>query len=371
MTATQLSHVSEEDSRYSEEDPLGRLDMIELRTPRGLSVQVPETIAEDPSPRFELKDGERLRAYYHEHGYAVVRGLLPADDCERLRGLWASEVKPSKDFIYRQATSKVERHVFNAQGWVMNPILNLQSLDPRRFPQFRSFAVKRVLTAPGLVRGMQVLLGEPPKIVQSMYFEGNSATWEHQDSYYLDSEQVGTMAAAWIAMEDIAATAGRFFVCPGSHRIDTGRHNLKNNMADNHEGYIRSVVQKARELDLPIRAPCLRQGDVLLWNAWTIHGSLDSQDPVHSRASVTCHAIAESHRFLQMHTRVRKLDIERVNGVSVHSPKDLSRPTNRAIFHLETHYPRAFYRMKRLGIRWMLRIKGMRNRGADIEAAAS
>jgi phytanoyl-CoA hydroxylase len=345
--------------------------MIELRTPRGLRAQVPETIAEDPSPHFDLTDGERLRAYYREHGYAVVRGLVPADDCERLRALWAAEVKPSKDFIYRQATAKVERHVFNTQGWVMNPILNLQSLDPRRYPQFRLFAVKRVLTAPGLIRAMQVLLGEPPKIVQSMYFEGNSATWEHQDSYYLDSEKVGTMAAAWIAMEDIAATAGRFFVCPGSHRIDMGRHSLKTNIADNHEGYIESVVQKVRELDLPIRAPCLRQGEVLLWNAWTIHGSLDGQDPVHSRASVTCHAIAESHRFLQLQTRLMKLDIERVNGISVHCPKDLSRPKNRAIFHLESHHPRAFYWLKRNAIRWMLRLKGTRNRAANIQATAS
>ena len=36
-----------------------------------------------------------------------------------------------------------------------------------------------------------------------MYFEGNSATWEHQDTYYLDSEKVGCMIAGWIALENI------------------------------------------------------------------------------------------------------------------------------------------------------------------------
>jgi phytanoyl-CoA hydroxylase len=289
----------------------------------------------------------------------------------RLRALWVSEVKPSNAFIYRQATAKVERHVLNDQGWVMNPILNLQSVDPRRYPKFRSFAVEQILTTPGLVQALGVLFGESPKIVQSMYFEGNSATWEHQDSYYLDSEHVGTMAAAWIAMEDIAPTAGRFFVCPGSHRIDMGSHSLKTNIADNHEGYIQSVVQKVRELNLPIRAPALRQGDVLLWNAWTIHGSLDSQDPVHSRSSVTCHAIAESHRFLQLQTRLMNLDITRVNGVSVHCPKDLARAKNRAIFFFETHYPRAFYWAKRNAIRWMLRRKAMRNNATNVPVTSS
>ena len=47
-------------------------------------------------------------------------------------------------------------------------------------------------------------------IVQSMYFEGNSVTWEHQDSYYLDDEIVGNMIAGWVALENIKANAGRF-----------------------------------------------------------------------------------------------------------------------------------------------------------------
>jgi phytanoyl-CoA hydroxylase len=331
--------------------------MVELGTPRGLKVPVPETPEEDPSPRFDRKEREHIEQYYTQHGYVIVSGLVPPSDCDRLRLLWAREIKPSRGFIYRQATAKAERHVFNEQGWVMNPILNLQSVDPRRYPEFRAHAVDRILTAPGLIEIFELLLGQRPKIVQSMYFEGNSATWEHQDSYYLDSEHIGTMAAAWIAMEDIVATAGRFFVCPQSHRIDLGRQSYATNIADNHEVYIRSVVQEIVARGLPIHAPCLHKGDVLFWNSWTIHGSLDSRDPVRSRASVTCHAIPESHRFLQLQTRIMKLDLQRVNGVEVHCPKDLARLKNRMVFHLETHYPGAFYMAKRSAIRWLMRLR--------------
>lgn len=331
--------------------------MIEQRTPRGLGVSVPETGSEDPSPKFAPGDAAGIAAYYREHGYVIVRGLVPAQDCRHIRALWEREVKPSRDFIYRQATARAERHVLNAQGWVMNPILNLQSVDPRRYPGFRSFATENVLTGPGLTSAFHALLGEQPKIVQSMYFEGNSATWEHQDSYYLDSEHIGAMAAAWIALEDIAATAGRFFVCPGSHRVDLGRQNSANNIADNHEVYIRGVVRKIEELGLPIRAPFLEQGDVLFWNAWTIHGSLNSQDPRHSRSSITCHAIPESHRFLQLQSRVMELDPARVNGVGVHRPKDLARPGNRVVFYFETHHPGLFYRLKKAGVRMQVRLR--------------
>ena len=86
-----------------------------------------------------------------------------------------------------------------------------------------------------------------------MYFEGNSATWEHQDSYYLDSQKIGEMTAAWIALEDIAAKSGRFFICPKSHKLCAIEHGANNNIAENHEIYISSVVKKIRDLELEIR----------------------------------------------------------------------------------------------------------------------
>ena len=57
-----------------------------------------------------------------------------------MRSLWDAEVKPSSAPIYRQATAKLEANVRNRQGWVMNPVLNPQSVDPTLFPQFRQKA---------------------------------------------------------------------------------------------------------------------------------------------------------------------------------------------------------------------------------------
>ena len=58
------------------------------------------------------------------------------------------------------------------------------------------------------------------------------------DTYYLDSEKIGTMTAGWIALEEIKADAGRFFICPSSHKIDLGKQNSSNNIAENHDKYI-------------------------------------------------------------------------------------------------------------------------------------
>jgi phytanoyl-CoA hydroxylase len=321
--------------------------LIELRTPRGIAVAVPEADEEDPSPKFGAEDIAGAAAYYEANGYAIVRRLFPAEHCARVRALWDEEVKPFTGFMYRQTTAMAERGVVNANGWIMNPILNLQSVDPRRFPRFRTYATHDILTYGPLAEVFRRLLGDRPKIVQSMYFEGNSATWEHQDTYYLDSESPGEMAAAWIALEDIEARAGRFFICPRSHLIRLDDHGLYNNVALHHETYIQSVVERIDQDGLTIRAPFLRQGDVLFWNARTIHGSLDSQDEARSRSSITCHAIPSRKRFLKLQTRVLDIATDRVNGVDVYRPKDQALPVNRAILLIEARFPRLFYWLKR------------------------
>jgi phytanoyl-CoA hydroxylase len=331
--------------------------MLELTTPRGLPVSVPEVFAEDPSPRFHSHEIDAIRAYYKENGYVIVKSVFEPQVCDTQRKLWDQDVKPFDGYIYRQATAKVEKHVFNENGWVMNPILNLQSLDPRHFNRFRSHATEFFLASPQLRDLFKGLLGEAPKVVQSMYFEGNSATWEHQDSYYLDSEIIGEMAAAWIAMEDIAARAGRFFICPGSHKIRLDDHSLENNIAEHHDAYILSVVEKIKSLNLEIRAPLMEKGDVLFWNALTIHGSLNSQDPENSRSSITCHAIPSSRLFLSLQSRLRDVEADDVNGTRVFRPKDLREIRNRLVFGVETHLPGLFYWAKRNAIKRLVRQK--------------
>ena len=87
--------------------------MIALTTPRGLPVAVPETVAEDPSPRFTAHEPDRIKAYYREHGYVVVKSVFSPEVCDTQRSLWEQEVKPFRGYIYRQATGKVEQHILN------------------------------------------------------------------------------------------------------------------------------------------------------------------------------------------------------------------------------------------------------------------
>ena len=241
----------------------------------------------------------------------------------------------------------------------MNPILNLQSLNPKHFGVLRRAAEELVFSNILICKALKSILGEKPKIVQSMYFEGNSATWEHQDSYYLDSEKIGLMTAGWLALEEIKADAGRFFICPESHKIDLGRQNVDNNIADNHDKYIAKVVSIIKSKNMPIKAPYMATGDVLFWNSWTIHGSIDSQSKTCSRSSITMHAIPETHKFLQFHSRKIDVPTDDLGNSLIYRPKDQSKFKNRLVLAVESRFPGIFYWLKKQAIKSLLRKKNI------------
>lgn len=325
-----------------------------IMAPHGVTIDIDVDVDEAADPYPKRHDAEGIRSYYDREGYVVVRGLMPADLCDRARAAFEQEVKPYSGYIYRQATSNPERNVMTDHGFMINSIQNVQSMNRKRFGNFRAEALE-VLTHKNLQRTAEIILGEPGKIVQTMYFEGNKGTWAHQDSYYLDAAEIGRMTGAWIAVEDIAPGAGRFYVYPRSHLIDVARHGGDFDIAFHHDRYKDLVLKIIDENSLECRAPAMRKGDVLFWAAKTIHGSLETTQPEYSRSSFTAHIIPKSSEFLQFQTRIMRLDLKDINGILVHSPKDLNKVKNQAILFAETTFPKTFQFVKRLAIKALVR----------------
>jgi phytanoyl-CoA hydroxylase len=326
---------------------------ITSRTPTGGSIVSPTTRSDDFA-YFRIDEADEIKQYYVDNGYVVIRDLIPKAICRTAREHFEREVKPFKGFIYRQATANPERNVFCEHGFMQNPILNVQSMDTRYFPHFRRAGLD-VLTHQNLQVILRKLFGEPGKLVQSMYFEGNPATWAHQDTYYLDAEEIGRMAAAWISVEDIAAGAGRFFIYPKSHLLDLPKNGGEQDIAFHHSRYKEYVLEMIRREKLECRVPALGEGDVLLWNSKTIHGSLQTSQPEASRSSFTGHFIPESSRFLHWQSRIKNLNIETIGGMGVHKPKDLASRVSRSIFWVETKFPRPFRAAKKVAMKLITR----------------
>lgn len=326
-------------------------------TPGGLPVEVPETIGEDSTKRFSFDEIEGAREYYKENGYVIIAKLFQEVTCCNVMSEWAKSIKKYGGYIYRRVNGKAEKNIFNDAGWVMNPVINPQSMDSKNFKNFRSLITNDVLCDQGLQKFFKELIGSKPKITQSLYFEGNESTPEHQDSYFVDSEDDGEMVGAWIALEDINADAGRFFLCPMSHLLNLKFDYPSVKTEENNRMYLEDIVNSIKSKKYKIIAPCLSKGDVIFWGSKTIHGSLEGISNSHSRSSITCHAISLSKNILQLQAIKKRVNSEAINGYHIARPKDLDKTLNRMIFYVETKYPKSFYYIKLRVIQILQRIK--------------
>ena len=329
--------------------------LFKIASPTGEIIEIPITVDKKTDPYSKLSDPADIKDYYSKYGYVVIRNLIPPEICDRAMEAFSKEIKTYEGHLYRQtSTGYAQKHLFTDQGYVLNSILNIQDLHDKKFSKSKKMILD-VITHPNLNNSAEQVLGEQGVIVQSMYFEGNPATWAHQDTYYLDSENIGQMTAAWIALEDIQPGAGRFYVYPESHKIELDKHGGDFDIAFNHGQYKNLIIDVIQKFNLKCTAPAMQKGDVLFWNSKTIHGSLPTEQPQFSRSSMTAHIIPESVGFLQFQSRLRRLNLEKIGSFWVHCPKSQNKRMNRLILYVETHFPKLFRFIKKLAIKIITR----------------
>jgi phytanoyl-CoA hydroxylase len=241
----------------------------------------------NPEDRFAFKD------WFEQQGYIVIRRAVSTSLCNTSVEAFRREVLTDRFGLFeRHVSGKYERHTLTDTGFMKYPIMNLQDISGKKYPQFKNVGLD-LLTQASIQHAIGILFGEPGRVVHTMYFDGNQTTWAHRDGHYIDSKRAGGMIGVWVAAEDIHPESGRFYILPGSHR----------QKVPGEEGDPNSSGYKARMADfvcngpLPCVAPILQCGDVLLWTALTIHGSLPTHAPEYSRRSFTAHYVPQSHQF--------------------------------------------------------------------------
>jgi phytanoyl-CoA hydroxylase len=261
----------------------------------------------------EPEDAVAFRDFFMREGFIVVRGRIPALPCDAAVQAFQREVLPNRyAYFERHASGLYERHVYTEAGHMKYPIMNLQDISAWRYPLFRQRGLE-LLTQDAIQQAVQVLYGEPGRVIHTMYFDGNQETWAHRDGHYIDSHQPGSMIGVWVAAEDIHPAAGRFFVLPRSHTTPVPGE------ADNPNGeaYKAHMADFVRHGPHEWVAPVLRRGDFIMWSSLTIHGSLPTEDPTRSRRSFTTHYVPVSHDFAwKTHAGAMKRSLH-VNGVQI------------------------------------------------------
>jgi phytanoyl-CoA hydroxylase len=292
------------------------VSMRQVLSPISESFFTAEQLSEDDASFAAAQFDDALQ-YYKDNGYVVVRDLLAAAFCSSIKSSFDVTIKNYNGLLLRH-NGKKEASVYNSSGFMMNPLMNIHQ-HPNKVIQKYTDRLLSLLTHEGLAGfAARLLGGAGVGLLTWNQFEGNPETEPHHDCYFWGSDlDIGKVVGAWIALEDIRPGAGRLYVYPGSHKLNLQDFANSSEYGDHplHPGeapYQELIVKFLKDSGMACYAPLLRPGDVLFWDARTIHGSLATITPEYSRASLTAHYSLDKWRFFSEQSKLTKL-----NGVSV------------------------------------------------------
>jgi len=222
-----------------------------------------------------------LRNYYLENGYVIFKSLISNEKIEII----LKELKKFKDSnkIYYSQSEHNWRKIKNDLD--NNNLLECSFENFTDLPWANSLskAGRDILQSKEILIALRTLSNYKEFCMwQNMFFDKSTGTVDHIDTWYLDSDPMGHLFGAWVALEDIDGKGGVFHVYPKSHlSINKSWKNIS------HDEFINwSKVEAQKFQKKPL---FLNKGDLLLWHPSLIHGSSLQKDKGFSRKSLTAH----------------------------------------------------------------------------------
>ncbi len=238
-------------------------------------------------------------AHYAEQGYVVVPGVLEDDEIERYRER-ARAI--SLGDAPEEARNRVVRDIAFAKGRLPLPedpehavwkIINPDRFDPLfaealRFPKVLD-AVSSLL-GDDILAFLLMFIYKPPGV------PGSEHPF-HQDALYFPFSPHDQCIGVWIPLDPVAEANGTLTVVPGSHRLETQKHAVREGInfgalaAEGIEGNA-EFHDRAVSLELP-------PGDCVLFSPHTLHRTGGNRTSGHRRvitlhmASAHCKPIAD------------------------------------------------------------------------------
>ncbi len=235
-----------------------------------------------------LIDAE-LIAFYHEHGFCIVKGVLTQAEC-------SSYLREADAFAESQK---------NKYANAMNP--------DRTNPAFAKLMRHKLIIA-----YLEAIQQTKISALQSMLFyrpPGSAGRDLHQDNFYGQSEY-GAYIGAWIPLEDTDRENGGLVAYPGSHRepllpVIEDEERRKTNVGDfkNDRG-LACMVPKGYE-KVYLKNPA---GSVMFIHGHIVHGSEDNLSKTRFRRVFTAHYIKKGFSFIPgAHAKRREMDVYSVD----------------------------------------------------------
>ncbi len=222
-----------------------------------------------------------LKNYYLKNGYAIFKSLISDEKIDRIL-IELNKFKESNKIYYSQSEHNWRRikKDLDKNGLLECSFENFTDLP---WGKGLAHAGRDILQSKEILLALQTLSDyEDFCMWQNMFFDKSTGTIDHIDTWYLDTNPMGHLFGAWVALEDIDGKGGVFHVYPKSHLSQN--KNWKN---ISHEEFITWSENEAKNYER--KSLFLKKGDLLLWHPSLIHGSSLQESKGFSRKSLTAH----------------------------------------------------------------------------------
>ena len=233
---------------------------------------------------------------YLESGYVVLPSVFTAAECEELIAHQNDLRSGATELAPRPELAEFDR--FEAppsDQWPRS--MNQHLLDDYLL---NSWAIHPKLEAP--LR--DCLLGEPPELIQSMYFWKSSSFGADNDgTYHQDQTPIPGVVSTWIALVDIGPEQGPLDVQRGSHLQRAVWHETSigadGSPASDTNGNVRirlqlEAVAENKQLGLEEVRLLVKRGDVVFFHGRLLHKGSNPADPSLFRHVLASHYIPAS-----------------------------------------------------------------------------
>ena len=222
------------------------------------------------------------KAYFNEYGYVVIPNLIDQNKIDNLLGKY-KKFKKNNCFFYSQSHHNWNRtkECLDKYG---NLTFSIENFTDLLYSFGFSKAGREILQSDEILYWLKVLGNyDNFNMHGNMFFDRSTATADHLDTWYIDTNPRGSLIAIWIALEEIDGKGGAFVVYPRTH--------LKENSSEwlhlNHEEYLfwaKKLAETKQKKELFIK-----KGDAVFWHPSLLHGSTDFVSPKKTRKSITAH----------------------------------------------------------------------------------
>jgi hypothetical protein len=221
---------------------------------------------------------------WSEKGYAIIEDLFSTTDIDQINRVVDDLIDKKK------AKWKFQNRIMNAAA---------------ESPFLLSIALNDKLTTI-----LELLLGRPVRLYQTMNFIKGSEQRPHTDSISVTTFPLGNVIAVWLALEDMSLENGPFYFYPGSHKLayvmneDLGNKGTRFTIGNkSHTDYENKFLGIIAEHSLKKEIFLGKKGSLMIWHANLIHGGEPLVDKSRTRKSMVCHYVAKNvvcyHELIQ------------------------------------------------------------------------